>query len=257
MTHTNQEPSHEDRRPVALITGPTSGLGEAFARALAAKGYDLVLVARNIDRLEALGDKLSSQHGTTAEILEADLSTEDGRTAAAMRLSKGVDILVNNAGFAAAGEFWDLDATAVREELAVNVAAVLELTQAAIPPMRAASNGTIINVASVAALISGPGASYNASKAWVVKFSEGLSGQLKGSGVCVQALCPGYMRTEFHTRAKSDASRVPDQLWLEVDDVVRTSLEDALKGRPISIPGWRYRVATTLNQLKPRWRISL
>lgn len=244
-------------RPVALVTGPTSGLGTAFARLLAERGHDLVLVARDEARLHALADELAGAYGVRAEIIAADLASEAGRDAVSERLAKGVDVLVNNAGFLTDGEFWDADLDLLRGQLGVNVTAVLELTHAALPPMRAAGRGTIVNVASVSGLFTGPASTYSASKAWVVKFSEGLAHKVAADGVRMVALCPGFMDTEFHPRGGQDVSGVPKQLWLDTAEVARTALEDAEKGRVVSIPGRRYRLWTTLDRLKPRrlvWR---
>lgn len=257
MTDAAEHPPRSSDRPVALVTGPTSGLGAAFARLLASRGHDLVLVARDEDRLRALATELETEHGAGTELIAADLATEKGRMAVAARLTRGVDVLVNNAGFATLGAFWDTELELLQAQLAVTVTAVLELTHAALPSMRAAGRGTVINVASVSGLLSGPESAYGAGKAWVVKFSEGLAHQLAGSGVHVQALCPGYMRTEFHSRAGQDVSGVPSALWSDPEQVARTALDDAQKGWAISVPGWRYKLYTTIDRLKPRrlvWR---
>ncbi|MDO1481310.1 SDR family NAD(P)-dependent oxidoreductase [Rhodococcus ruber] len=257
MTDAAAPPSRSSDRPVALVTGPTSGLGASFARLLAQQGYDLVLVARDEERLRNLAIELEAAHGTSSESISADLATEKGRAAVASRLAKGVDVLINNAGFATRGEFWDTDLELLQAQLAVTVTAVMELTHAALPAMRAAGRGTIINVASVSGLLTGPESAYGADKAWVVKFSEGLAHQLAGSGVRVQALCPGYMKTEFHARAGQDASGVPSAWWSDPDDVARTGLADAAKGWAVSIPGWRYKLYALVDRLKPRrlvWR---
>ncbi|AWH00470.1 SDR family NAD(P)-dependent oxidoreductase [Rhodococcus ruber] len=239
-------------RPVALVTGPTSGIGAGFARALAGKGYDLVLVARREESLRSLADELASRFGTTSAILAADLATEDGRAAVARRLAEGVEMLVNNAGFGTSGEFWTADPAVLQAQLDVNVTAVMQLTRAALPPMIAAGKGSIVNVASVAGLLSGRGSTYSASKAYVVSFTEGLSGGLAGTGVKVQALCPGFVHTEFHERAGIEMSSIPELMWLDVDTVVRTSLADLEAGKVISIPGLQYKVLTTVGRLVPK-----
>ena len=239
-------------RPVAFVTGPTSGLGAGFADKLASRGYDLVLVARDEQRLHQLAADLERKYGAESEILVADLATADGRDAAARRLEKGVEFLVNNAGFGLTGEFWTVDPEVLQGQLDVNVTAVMQLTRAALPAMVAAANGRIVNVASVAGLVSGRGSTYSASKAYVVSLTEGLSGGLEGTGVRIQALCPGFVRTEFHERAGIEMSSIPKLMWLEVDDVVATSLKDLEDGKIISIPGLQYKALTTAGRIIPK-----
>ena len=230
-------------RPVALITGPTSGLGEGFARRYALDGYDLVLVARDQDRLTRLAAELRDEAGVHVEVIRADLAQAADRAAVADRLRAGVQVLVNNAGFGTAGEFWSAD---------YNVTAVMQLTHAALPPMLAAGTGTVLNVASVAGLLPGRGSTYSASKAWVVSFSEGLANGLGGTGVGVHALCPGFVRTEFHARAGIDMAGTASFLWLEVDDVVRETMADIAKNKIVIIPGLQYKALTTGGRMIPR-----
>lgn len=239
-------------RPIALITGPTSGLGAGFARRYAADGYDLVLVARNAGRLHETADRLREKHDTASEILEADLCTPDGRKVVTNRLADGVQVLVNNAGFGTHGEFWETDPALLQAQLDVNVTAVMQLTRAALPPMLAAHLGTVINVGSVAGLLPGRGSTYSASKAWVVSFSEGLSSGLAGTGVGVHVLCPGYMHTEFHQRAGIAMSAMPSLMWLDIDDVVRDCLAAAARGKVLIVPSWQYKILTGGGRLLPR-----
>lgn len=239
-------------RPVALITGPTSGLGAGYARRFARDGYDLVLVARDVDRLVDLAAELRAAHRIDVEVLPADLSDAGDRDKVCARLAAGVQVLVNNAGFGTSGELWSTEPAVLQRQLDVNVTAVMHLTRAALPPMRAAGRGSVINIASVAGLLSGRGSTYSASKAWVVSFSEGLANGLTGTGVGVHAVCPGFVRTEFHQRAGIDMASIPGPLWLSVDDVVDESLADVAKGTVVSIPGVQYKVLTTAGRLVPR-----
>jgi len=239
-------------RPVALITGPTSGLGLGFARQYAVDGHDLVLVARDVERLERLAAELHADTGVEVEVLPADLAQAADRLKVADRLAVGVRILVNNAGFGTSGEFWTADPDMLQSQLDVNVTAVMHLTRAALPPMLASGAGTVINVASVAGLLPGRGSTYSASKAWVIAFSEGLANGLGGTGVGVHALCPGFVRTEFHERAGIDMAGTPSFLWLEVDDVVSDCLSAVAKGEVVIVPGLQYKALTTAGRIVPR-----
>lgn len=238
-------------RPVALITGPTSGIGAGYARRFARDGYGLVLVARDADRLNRLADELKSTAGDV-EVLPADLGDAADRQRVSDRLAAGVRVLVNNAGFATSGDFWSTDPAVLQSQLDVNVTAVMHLTRAALPGMLDAGAGTVINIASVAGLVPGRGSTYSASKAWVISFSEGLSVGLQGTGVSVHAVCPGYVRTEFHARAGIDMSKSPSFMWLEVDDVVSQSLADIARGKVISIPGLQYKAIIAAERMIPR-----
>jgi uncharacterized protein len=239
-------------RPVALITGPTSGLGSGFARRYAMDGHDLVLVARDVERLDRLAAELHDEVGANVEVLPADLALAADRAKVADRLAAGVRILVNNAGFGTSGEFWTADLELLQKQLDVNVTAVMQLTHAALPPMLAAGTGTVINVASVAGLLPGRGSTYSASKAWVIAFSEGLANGLGGTGVGVHALCPGFVRTEFHERAGIDMANTPSFLWLEVEEVVRECMADVGKGKVVIVPGLQYKALTTGGRAAPR-----
>lgn len=238
-------------RPVALITGPTSGIGAGYARRYARDGYDLILVARDADRLQQLADELAGAAGSI-EVLPADLASAAGRGKVADRVAAGVRVLVNNAGFGTSGEFWTADPALLQAQLDVNVTAVLHLTRAALPAMLDAGAGTVINVASVAGLLPGRGSTYSASKAWAVSFTEGLAGGLPGTGVGVHAVCPGFVHTEFHARAGIDMTKLPSWLWLEVDDVVSQSLADIASGKVISVPGLQYKALVTAGRMIPR-----
>lgn len=247
--------------PVAMVTGATSGIGHAFARHLAAQGYQLVLVARDAVRLEERRTELLAAGAPSIELLPADLTEPDQRDVVADRLrAEGVgvapvDLLVNNAGSTLGREFVDAPEEDLVKQVELLVMAVMVLTRAAVPGMHARGHGGVINVASTAGLVSGRGTTYAASKAWVVSFSEGLAMQMRGTGVRIQALCPGFVRTEFHRRAQIDMSTTPAWAYLDVDDLVRTSLADLAANRPLSIPGPLYKTIAVVTRLAPRWLV--
>jgi short-subunit dehydrogenase len=235
----------------ALVTGATAGIGAAFARQLAGRGHDLVLVARDAARLESKAQQLRS-YGVTVEVLPADLADDAGCETVEKRCAAGIDVLVNNAGLGTKGHFHEVDIAEEEHLLRLNVRAVLRLTHAALGPMAARGSGAIINVSSVAGFAPGArSATYSASKAWVTNFSESLSMQYADRGVRVLALCPGFTRTEFHARAEMDTSGIPDRLWLDADDVVRVALSDLDKGRSLSVPGAQYKVIVAATRVIP------
>jgi uncharacterized protein len=239
--------------PTALITGATAGIGAAFASRLARDGRDLVLVARDRQRLEAAAVEHRGT-GVAVEVLPADLSVPDERQRVAERLSAvdsaPVDLLVNNAGFTTGGLLTG-DVTALRRQHEVNVVSVLELTVAALPGMVDRHRGAVINVSSISGFL--PGNSlYAADKAWVTSFTEAVAAKLHGTGVRALALCPGYVRTEFHERAGLDVGGRRGPFWLDAGRVVEDCLADLAKGKGISVPSPQYKAVAVLLELLPR-----
>jgi short-subunit dehydrogenase len=224
----------------AFVTGASSGIGEAFARRLALEGWDLVLVARRGEVLERLAAELRDRHPTRVEVLVADLAADAdvARVEQALRDDVRLELLVNNAGFGTQGRFHDLPAEPEVRMARLHVEAVLRLTHAALPGMVARGRGAVVNVSSGLGFVPAPYyATYGATKAFVNSFSEALAEELRGSGVSVQVLCPGFTRTEFQRRAGMDASRIPDFLWQSPEDVVAESLAALQRGTVVCVPG--------------------
>jgi len=236
----------------ALITGGTSGIGAAFARALAARGDDLVLVARNADRLSDMATELKERYAISVETIAADLAERSEVVGIAERLASAerpIDLLVNNAGFAVRTKLTTADTTPHEHAIDVMIRAVLILGAAAGRAMRQRGAGTIINVSSTAGFVAMGG--YSAIKAWVTSYTESLANELHGTGVKVVALCPGWVRTEFHERAEINIGSIPQLLWLDADRLVADCLKDADAGKVISIPSKRYKVLMTICEHLP------
>lgn len=224
-------------RPVALITGASAGIGEEFARQLAGRGHDLVLVARDRARLEALGKELHDAHGVECEVLAADLTVDDQLAAVEAR-AHDVDLLINNAGFGTFGDFYEIDLDTETREVRLNVLAVMRLTHAAASAMAGRGRGGILNVSSLAGFQPGPkNATYGATKAFVTSFTEAVHEEMKGTGVSVGVLCPGFTRTEFQERASVPASGVPGIMWQNAPEVVTAGLDGVAKNKAVIIPG--------------------
>jgi short-subunit dehydrogenase len=236
----------------ALITGGTSGIGAAFARALAARGDDLVLVARNADRLSDMATGLKERYAVSVEPIAADLGVRSDVLRIAERLTsteRPIDMLINNAGFGIGAKLTDADTALHERGIDVMITAVLLLCAAAGRTMRERGAGTIINVSSTAGYVAM--GSYSAIKTWVTAYTESLANELHGTGVKVTALCPGWVRTEFHERANINISSIPSALWLDADRLVADALEDAADGKVISIPSKRYKVLMTICEHLP------
>jgi hypothetical protein len=225
---------------VALVTGASSGIGEAFAHALAARGHDLVVVARRADVLGDLAARLRVESGVDVEVLAADLATDGGVDLVAERLGdphRPIDLLVNNAGVGTMGRFWELPVDGERAEVALNVVAVLHLTHAALGPMVARGCGGVINVSSISAYQPIPRhATYGATKAFVSSFTNALHEELRGTGVRVMVVAPGFTRTGFQAEG-FDPKRLPDLAWQEPDAVVATALKAFDRGRVVCVTG--------------------
>jgi short-subunit dehydrogenase len=237
-------------KTTSLITGATAGIGHEYAVQLAARGDDLVLVARDAVRLEEVAEELRRAHQVVVEVLVADLTDRDQLATVETRLAdraRPVDLLVNNAGFGLKHRFLDNSADDETAMLEVLVTAVLRLSHAALGPMAERGHGGIINVSSVAAFL--PRGTYSAAKAWVNSFSEWAHLEYRSRGVTVMALCPGFTKTEFHERMQ--VKRGDGFMWLDVDFLVRKSLEDFDKGRAFSIPGAQYKTIIALTRAIP------
>ncbi len=236
----------------ALVTGPTSGIGLSFARALAARGHDLVLVARNEQRLAETADELRSTYGVAVEVLPADLVDRAQLAKVEARLAdrgEPVRLLVNNAGFGLRGRFLDNDLAREQDQLDVLVTAVMRLTHAALGAMLAEGRGQIVNVSSMAGFLQR--GSYSAAKSYVTKLSQWAHHEYAGQGVQVMAVCPGFVRTEFHQRLGSDTDSAPRLLWLDPDRVVAEALVDLDAGKALSIPSRRYKAIAAVVRVVP------
>lgn len=237
--------------PLALVTGPTSGIGRSFARALAGQGHDLLLVSRNADRLADVANELRREFSVDVRTESADLTDRsDIARIADLAAAEPVDVLVNNAGFGIKGGILSTSADQEQRMLDVLTTAVLQVSRAVVPGMVERGRGYVFTVSSVAGWITG--GTYSAAKAWATVFTEGIAVELSGTGVRAVAVCPGFTRTEFHQRAKMDMASVSEWMWLDADAVVRQALRDARAGRSISVAGSHYKALTALLRVLPR-----
>jgi len=245
---------------LAVVTGASSGIGEEFARQLAARGYELLLVARREDRLRTLAGEIAGAHNVAVEAMAADLVTDDGRAAVVDRIRNATSfgLLVNNAGFGASGMFHRVDPDVQDQMHRLHVLTPIALSHAALenlmPRPDADGRCGIINVSSVAGFEQAPtSVSYNATKAWMTSFTNGLAIELtvRRSPVKVQALCPGFTYSEFHDRMTMDRSPIPKQFWLDAGFVVAESLRAFDRGQLIVVPGWRYKIIVAFLRATP------
>ena len=247
---------HNPPSATALVTGASSGIGEAIAREYARRGIGLVLVARRIDRLQALASELGTR--VPVAVIAADLADTGAPARIVEQLRRegiNVDILVNNAGYGVPGRFLSADWKTHADFLQVMVGAVAELTHRLLPGMEARGRGGVLNVASVAGLVPGSAGHtmYGAVKSWMIRFSESLALESAPRGVNVTALCPGFTYSEFHdvTGTRAQVSRMSPRMWLDADSVARAGIEALEAGEPMCIPGWRYRLIRQLAKLLP------
>lgn len=235
----------------ALVTGATSGIGESFTRLLASKSYNIVLVARDLPRLQERAQGLEETYGVKTQIIQADLSTDDGCLKVEKFIAENqIDVLINNAGFGTNKAFTMSSLEIEQQLLDVLVRTPMRLMHVALPSMKQRNNGVIINVSSVAGYIAG--GSYSASKSYLTVLSESLNTELAGTNVKVSALCPGFTRTEFHQRGRMSMKGLPNFMWLNSDRLVEQSWNDAIKGEAVSVPGWQYKLLVFIVHAIPR-----
>jgi short-subunit dehydrogenase len=235
----------------ALVTGATAGIGESFTRLLAANNYNLVLVARDAQRMQERAQQLESQFNISTHMIQADLSTDIGCGLVESYIKNNqIDVLINNAGFGLNKAFTHSEVDAEQQMLDVLVRTPMRLMHSVLPGMKERNKGVVINVSSVAGYIAG--GSYSASKSYITVISESINTELAATNVKVSALCPGFTRTEFHQRARMSMKGLPSFMWLNSDKLVERAWVDALKGRAVSIPGWQYQLLVFIIHTVPR-----
>jgi len=235
----------------ALVTGATAGIGESFSRLLAANRYNLVLVARDLPRLQERAKALEEKFGVKTHVIQADLATNEGCQKIEQYISENqIDVLINNAGFGTSKAFTMSTLEIEQQMMDVLVRTPMRLMHVALPLMKKRNNGVIINVSSVAGYIAG--GSYSASKSYLTVLSESLHTELAGTNVKISALCPGFTRTEFHQRGKMSMKALPNFMWLTSDYLVEQSWKDAMKGEAVSVPGWQYKLLLFIVNVIPR-----
>ena len=235
----------------ALVTGATAGIGESFTRLLASKGYNIALVARDEARLHERAAGLREKYGIQTFVLPADLATKSGVKSVEKYIqSYEIEVLINNAGFGINKAFTVSDLGDEQDLLNLLVRAPMRLMHVILPGMKERKSGTIINVSSVAGFIAG--GTYSAAKSYLTVLSESLNTELKGTGVIVSALCPGFTRTEFHQRGRMKMKGLPSFMWLNADKLVAQSWKDAQAHQPVSVPGWQYKLLVAIISIAPR-----
>jgi len=235
----------------ALVTGATAGIGESFTRLLADNNYNIVLVARDLPRMQERARELETRFKVSTHVIQADLATDDGCAIVEKYItSNQIDVLINNAGFGLNKAFTMSELVAEQQMMDVLVRTPMRLMHSALPGMKERNKGIVINVSSVAGYIAG--GSYSAAKSYLTVISESLNTELAATNVKVSALCPGFTRTEFHQRARMSMKGLPNFMWISSDDLVAQSWSDALKGKAVSIPGWQYQLLVFIIQSVPR-----
>ena len=235
----------------ALVTGATVGIGESFTRLLAHNGYNIVLVARDLPRLQERAQGLESTFGIATTVIQADLATDAGcKTIEDFIANNQIDVLINNAGFGINKAFTMSQLDAEQQLLDVLVRTPMRLMHVALPGMKERNKGVIINVSSVAGWIAG--GTYSASKSYLTVLSESLHTELSSTNVKVSALCPGFTRTEFHQRGRMSMKGLPTFMWLNSDKLVAAAWKDAVAGKAVSVPGWQYQLLTFVMRNAPR-----
>lgn len=235
----------------ALVTGATVGIGESFTRLLAQNGYNIVLVARDLPRLQERAKALESTFGVVTTVIQADLATDAGCKAIEDFIANNqIDVLINNAGFGINKAFTMSQLDVEQQLLDVLVRTPMRLMHVALPGMKERNKGVIINVSSVAGWIAG--GTYSASKSYLTVLSESLHTELSSTHVKVSALCPGFTRTEFHQRGRMSMKGLPAFMWLNSDKLVAKAWKDAVAGKAVSVPGWQYQLLTFVMRNAPR-----
>jgi len=235
----------------AVVTGATAGIGESFTRILAHDGFNIVLVARDLERMKERAAHLESQFKVQTTIIQADLATDDGCAKVEQYLRENqIEVLINNAGFGINKAFSVSDVNAEQQLLDVLVRTPMRLMHTVIPQMKERNSGSIINVSSVAGWIAG--GTYSASKSYLTVLSESLHTEMSGTGVKISALCPGFTRTEFHERGRMRMNGLPEFMWLSADRVVLQAWKENQNGKVLSVPGWQYLLLSTVSRFGPR-----
>jgi short-subunit dehydrogenase len=243
-------------RPTALITGASEGIGRELAGLFAADGYDLILVSRNRNRLEALAQMLKNLHSGTVQVVAKDLAQSAAPQELYQHVLKSrctIDVLVNNAGFGTYGKFSSLEWAPEAELLQLNIVSLTQLTRLFLPAMLEQHAGKILNVASVAAYFPGPlMTTYYASKAYVRSFTNAVADEIRGSGVTISLLCPGPTKTQFHARAlMEDARLVSKRRRMSSEKVARIGYHGLMKGKRIILPGWQNKILSQVSRCIP------